>query len=218
MEKQKQPARPIDYAEYERIFAVINTVLEAAGATTANSCTFFAVAGAELLRASHGLNASPVAGAAVYRFNAGHRNVYAKSDELSRSMHPDPQTGRFHCWVHCGDFAIDFMAPLFRESARHAGRVTQIERRMFQKPYSDMAPDGFSCELEGDFWLQADPLLTRKFIAILKQDEQSMSLLQLCKNWYHQMPDRVDKSMRMVSTSGVSKVLVLPTACLVGAW
>ncbi len=220
MKKTKQPSRPLSFEDYQRLSAVMKAVLDGANADTDAACPFFAIAGATLLREVHGLEAEPLAGVATYLVNdkAGYGLAFGEVAELSRSMRADLDTGKFHCWVRCGEYAIDFMAPFFQESAARIGHAERIDRRMFQKPYATMAPDGFSHQREGDFWLDVNKGLTRHILESFAQNEETMDLIEVCQNWYRPSPRKMLPAIGLGSNDGIRKVLTLPKLGLTGVW
>ena len=126
----------IPFPDYCRIFRVVYTVLDGR-AHTHRACIFWAIAGAKLLSDHYKLPAMPIAGAAIYYLSDADALAATFGDIKEGDLISTPAA--FHCWIECGDYAVDFMAPIFQENMQSSGYATAIPRRMFQRKLSDMA-------------------------------------------------------------------------------
>ena len=121
------PKLLLPFADYCRIFRVIYSVLDGR-AHTHRACIFFAVAGAIILRQHYQLKALPVAGAAAYVVDSSASRIAMFGKLEDEMLVSSPEA--FHCWVQCNGYAVDFMAPVFRENLQSSGISWPIARNM----------------------------------------------------------------------------------------
>lgn len=136
----------LPFPDYCRIFRVIYSVLDGR-AHTHRACIFFAIAGTLLLQRHYKLTALPVSGAAAYMVDADTSLVATFGKIEDDMLIATPEA--FHCWVECDGYAIDFMAPVFRENLNAAGMRHATPRKMFQRPLSEMASSSAQLARDG---------------------------------------------------------------------
>jgi len=217
----KQPKPIISFADYQRLFNVIVTVLNGAEAHTANACVFFSIAGSYILDKVYGVNARPLAGAAFYRVDDKADFVIAFTDmEAFKDEQVASHNQAFHAWIECDGMVIDLMAPIFRESvlSRQPDSKLRIERKMFQKPKSEMVESPFDLHREGDFYLEVNPILTNELIRKFMSRAQNVDLVDICKYWYRPNPKAIESEIGMYSNDGIKTFMKLDKTELVGKW
>lgn len=209
------PRTVIPLPDYERIFRVIYSVIDD-HANTPHACVFFAIVGAAILETKYKIEAAPVAGAAAFAVheNSGTVCMFGKilDDEFVST-----EDG-FHCWVQARGVAIDFMAPLFRESLKTYGHNIAVSRHMFQKPLREMAPSIHELRGEGAFFLQPSPELTRKLFTSFSERLGNTDLANVCLTWYARPPKPLSANMGMRDNEGNSYVLRPKGPTIEGVW
>jgi hypothetical protein len=210
------PRTVIPYPDYKRIFGVIFSVLDER-AHTAHACIFFALVGALILKMKYRIEATPIAGAAVYL-------VDARSDPKNVSLFGRFENEElvsaddaFHCWIEAKGVVVDFMAPLFEDSLRSVGSKIPVPRRMFQKPKSQMANLLSELRGEGDFLLQPNMALSNELFQAFAGRPASVDLLQVCLAWYVRPPKPLPQ-MAMRNDLGEVFPLKLNGPAIDGIW
>ena len=200
---------PISFQDYERIYQVIWSLLNAVGAQTEASCVFFSVVGAAILQESHKLAAYPVAGAAEYAFDAEgeHLVTYAAVADT------------FHAWVECEGYAIDFMAPIFADVKKSQGQPGAYPRKMFQRRLDSAAQDGLpAASAFGSFAVFRDEARTQEIKDAFSALETNIDLGALAMAWYKPSPLPIRQVFEFRDNeTGVLKAK-LKAPALVGSW
>jgi hypothetical protein len=207
---------PITFVEYERIFRVLYTVLDDR-AVTHRACIFFAVAGANLLREHHRMKADPVSGAAAILVDdaAGNVATFAAIDQGFFLASED----RFHCWVQCDGWIVDFMMPLLKENMRATGAEWAIPRRMFQRPIAEggSCPEDFN-RRSANFVFLPSAERTIAMHANFHARPASEDLSQVCNAWYRRPPRKMPATLDMGDNTGGVTRLKLHGPSIEGAW
>jgi len=202
-------------ADYARIYATVRAVLDGVQAHTTEACIFFSLAGAYLLEKYHKISARPMAGAAFFGLGGNPPNVlsFARFEEnVAVSDHT-----AFHCWVDCGDWAIDFMAPIFPEKARRQNIQVSVPSKMFQRPFATMA-DHVDLQSMGDFLMIPNPGLTAELLTSTLAKPTTGDLANICGDWYRPAKKKMKPTLTMGSDDGTIRTLRLPSVSLTGAW
>ncbi|MDD5177518.1 MAG: DUF2026 family protein [Sterolibacterium sp.] len=209
------PRLILPFADYSRIFRVIYSVLDGR-AHTHRACVFFAIAGALILRRHYKLSALPVSGAAAYLvdYKTSLAATFGKIEDGMLVAGSDA----FHCWIECDGFAIDFMAPVFRENMQAAGIPNTIARKMFQRPLSEAVSllDDFTHE--GVFSLVRDGERTQSMIENFDAKVSSGDLANVCSHWYRRPPKRIPETQGMADDRGGIEHLRLHGPEISGVW
>ncbi len=209
------PKLILPFADYCRIFRVIYSVLDGR-AHTHRACIFFAVAGAIVLRKHYQLKALPVAGAAAYMVDSNSSFVATFGKIEDGMLVSSPEA--FHCWVQCDGYAIDFMAPVFRENLQAAGFSSPIARRMFQRPLVEMAESSAELDCDGAFSLFPDSERTQAMIENFEAKASSGDLANICSHWYRRPPKRISETLDMANDLGKVERLTLHGPEVSGVW
>lgn len=209
------PQLILPFDDYCRIFRVIYSVLDGR-ANTHRACIFFAVAGAIILRKHYRFKALPVAGAATYMVDPETSLVatFGKIEDDMLISTPDA----FHCWVQCDGYAIDFMAPVFRENLQAAGILSVIARKMFQRPLVSMASSWDELTDEGAFSLFPDSERTQAMIENFEAKASSGDLANICSHWFRRPPKRMSETQDMRNALGKVERLNLHGPEVSGVW
>lgn len=210
-----QPKLILPFADYCRIFRIIYSVLDGR-ANTHHACIFFAVAGASILRKHYKFKALPVAGAAAYMVDTKTSLIatFGKIEADLLISTPDA----FHCWIQCEGYAIDFMAPVFRENLRAAGTLSTIARKMFQRPLAEMATSFDELTHEGAFSLFPNSECTQAMIEDFEAKASSGDLANICSHWFRRPPKRIPDTLNMGNDLGKIEHLNLHGPEVCGVW
>lgn len=208
---------PISFQDYERIYQVIWSLLNAVGARPEAACVFFSVVGAAILQESHKLAAHPVAGAAEYAFDAEgeHLVIYGAVVDGCFAAKSDA----FHAWVECEGYAIDFMAPIFADVKKSQGQPGAYPRKMFQRRIDSAVQDGLPpASAFGSFALVGDEARTQEIKDAFGALEMNIELGALAMAWYKPSPHPIRQVFEFRDNeTGVLKVK-LKAPALVGSW
>jgi hypothetical protein len=207
---------PIPLSDYQRVFRVIKTVLDGAGANTPHACIFFSVAGAMILQHIYNKKCMPVAGAAFFATDGTKDAVLAFGSILDGQVSSTDES--FHCWIQCDGYIVDFMAPIFRESFHSGGFPINCSRKMFQKPVESMLPDHTYLSNPGDFYLEPNVSLTRELLQRFSSRNDNRDLVNICLHWYVKPPKAIPREFAMTSSDGGPVNMTLSPHTLVGAW
>ena len=211
----KQPRTVVPLPDYERIFRVIYSVIDE-HANAPHACIFFALVGAAILETKYKIEAMPVAGAAAYGVHEPTSMVSTfgrvVGDELVST------DDAFHCWVQARGVALDFMAPLFRESLKTYGHDLPVPRRMFQKPIREMSSSIHDVRSEGAFYLQPNPELSQKMFSSFSNHAMNADLANICLAWYTKPPKPLPTNMGMQDNDGNTYFLKPKGPQLSGVW
>lgn len=200
----------IKQSDYHRIYRVINSLLVNENANPATASMYFSTFGAFILEQHYKLKAKPKSGLAAYNLD-GKRILFA-------DHRPDGYVSgageNFHCWVESDDWAIDFMAPAFRESAPDLA----LPAKMFQRPLSSMAASVNDLNQSGDFFHQSEPEAANRRFADWKKQSMIGDLAIVATNWFRKSPKQMQSSITVRDQSGKSTTVPLVGNSLVGAW
>lgn len=211
----RHPRIAIPLPDYERVFRVIYSVIDD-HANTPHACIFFAIVGAAILEIKYKITATPVAGAAAFAVD-GKSGIVSVFGEILDDEFVSTKDS-FHCWVQSRGVAIDFMAPLFRESLKTYGHNIAVPRRMFQKPLHEMAPSIRELNGEGAFFLQPNPELTQELFTSFSRRLMNTDFANVCLAWYARPPKPLPTNMGMRDNEGNSYFLRPKGPALEGVW
>lgn len=207
---------PIPKEDYERIFATIYSSLSGR-AITERACIFFTLAGVTILREHYSIDCYPIAGAALFNIESSENTVVAFGRFENGLLTSDIE--RFHCWIETQDHAIDFMAPIFRESLARVDYCKPIPRLMFQKKLSSMVESLDDIDKSHAFALQQDNELSQILFNQFVEDEQSLSLLTACNKWFRRPPLDIPIQYRAFDTeSNFSHDFLFEAPKIEGTW
>jgi hypothetical protein len=208
----RRPLLPL--SDYQRIYQVIYTVLQASEiAVTHRACIFFASVGANILRTHHDLPATISAGCMALMVDEQRTNVavYGR-DENGAFVNNETA---FHAWVECDGWLIDFMAPIMGVAFREDGINWSIPRRMLQKELIDGKNTLGEIQHAGDFFASHDRALTESLID--GQGLQFLDLMNTCMTWYRKSPKPL-KAVSLADSHGPTKKLTLRAPSMDGVW
>lgn len=221
---------PISVEDFSRIHGIIRGVLTGVDVAAPNinkSCVFFALAGANLLREKHGLQASAAAGAAFIAVSEGAGGLdiltFAKRDTDSGEWYSDMDA--FHAWVHvAGDngeqWIIDFTSPLYPDLIRQHRAAARPGFKAFIRPASEMIhPNHFSDDgVPGDFFMQEAEAHTAYMMQRADTNLQAADLIGISNEWYVRWPSRVPEYLHIRSSDGHLRELRFKPPRLAGVW
>lgn len=200
--------------DYQRIYQVIYSVLEASEiATTHRACIFFASVGAMILRDCYSLPATISAGCMALMVDEQKANVVVYGRNEGGDFVNDE--GAFHVWVECNGWLIDFMAPIMGVALREDGQDWDIPRRMLQKNLSNRKGSLEEIQHVGDFFIRHDRSLAESLID--GQSDQFEDLLKVCMAWFRRPPKPL-KNMALADSHGSVKTMVVRAPSIDGIW
>ena len=213
MSTNKRP--PIPFADYQRIFQVLYTLLETADGYTYKGCKFYAVAGAFLLHHHYKLDAQPMMGAAAFKLNANEALFYGRVED-NKVMSDE---NAFHAWIECDGYMIDFMAPMFREALQSTGSTAKVDRRMFQKSLGLDAPAFDQIPEPGNFCRSVNFELTSQMRHDFTEDNLESDLVKIASDFYRRPPKTLDRNYEIYDTKVKGPVSIkLSAPTVTGIW
>ena len=208
----RRPLLPL--SDYQRIYQVIYSVLEASGiAVTHRACIFFASVGANILIKHHALPATISAGCMALMVDEQRANVAVYGRE-ENGIFVSNETA-FHAWVECDGWLIDFMAPIMSVALRQDGVDWAVPRRMLQKHLVDRKNNLGEIQHVGEFFASHDHALTESLID--RQGVQFRDLMNICMAWYRRPPKPL-KGIALADSHGRTKKLTLRAPSIDGVW
>ena len=208
----RRPLLPL--SDYQRIYQVIYSVLEASGiAVTHRACIFFAAVGTNILRTHHSLPATISAGCMALMVDEQRANVVVYGRD-ENGIFVNNETA-FHAWVECDGWLIDFMAPIMGSALRQDGVDWPVPRRMLQKHLTDRKNSLGEIQHVGEFFANHDRALTESLID--GQGIQFLDLMNTCIAWYRRSPKPL-KEIALADSHGPTKKLTLRAPSIDGVW
>ena len=204
---------PIGVEDYTRIHAVIRGVLDGARARTTGACVFFSLAGSFLLHSYFGLTAKAACGAAVFGLGGNPPDVLAFARLDGNDLVSDDNA--FHCWLQCGDWIIDFMAPIFPENAAQRGFKRPVPIRSLIKRSSDLTDQ--VGVFAGGVMLEPNFELSRRQVENSMSRQDVHELIKQCASWFRRHPEPIS-ALTTNDRKGRPQLLQLRLPVLEGAW
>jgi hypothetical protein len=200
--------------DYQRIYQVVYSVLEASGiAVTHRACIFFAAAGTMILREHYRREATISAGCMALMVDEQQARVVVYGREESAGFVND--AAAFHAWVECDGWLIDFMAPIMGDALLEDGHRWHLPRQMLQKRIVESKATLSDIQELGDFFIWHQPSLAEQLID--RQPVQFIDLLNICLSWYRPPPGPLN-DLALADSHGPSQKLVLRAPSIVGVW
>lgn len=207
------PKLQLTLPEYGRIYEVIYSVLEGR-ANTPYACTFFAIAGALILKEHHRIEARPVAGAFLLCLDPTPSVIsIAKNDG---GIVTSDRSG-FHMWVQTRTHVVDFMAPIFDESINGKGYNGTVPRKMLQCPLSAEVESIDRLSAPGDYFTLPNIELTKELVQSFMNRPSHMDLLRAANRWFKKYPKKLD-DLSLLNDLGEVHKLTLSAPKISGAW
>lgn len=205
---------PLPLADYQRIYQVAYSVLEASGiATTHRACLFFASVGTLILREHYRKQATFSAGGMAVMIDEKNANVVVYGrEENGRWIH---DANGFHAWVECDGWLIDFMAPVMGDALREDGVTFAVPRKMLQKRLEDRCPEPHAIQHEGEFFCASDHALAQSLLD--EQGTEFSDLVHICLTWFRKPPKPL-ASVALGATDSTSKPITLRAPAIEGVW
>ncbi|NTF45727.1 DUF2026 family protein [Rhizobium rhizogenes] len=200
----------ITQSDYHRIYRVINSLLINENANPATASMYFSTFGAFILEHHFKVKAKPKGGLAAYNLGGKHI-LFADQRE---DGHVSGAGENFHCWIEADDWAIDFMAPAFSQSA--PGLL--IPSKMFQRPLSAMAASINDLAQSGDFFYHSEPDATSRRFADWRKHPMIGDLAIVATNWFRKSPKKMQASITVQDRGGKTNLVPLIGNPLAGAW
>lgn len=208
----QQPLLPL--ADYQRIYQVAYSVLEASGiAATNRACIFFASVGTLILRDHYDLPATLSAGCLALMVDEKKANVVVYGREEDGAFVSDEDG--FHVWVECNGWLIDFMAPIMGIALKEDGRDWDVPRNMLQKRLEHREASLRDVQHVGEFFIEHDAGLMAKLLD--DQSEEFEDLARVCLAWFRRPPHPL-ASLAMGDSHGSTKQLVVRAPSIDGVW
>ncbi|GAB2490576.1 DUF2026 domain-containing protein [Comamonas humi] len=205
----------LPFADYQRIYQTIYSVLKSSGIARHRACLTFATAGMLVLRNHYGLNA---------KLSAGSMALMADEESAlilfyGRQEHGEwiCNTEGFHAWVECDGWLIDFMAPIMGQAFNEDGHSFEVPRRMLQKPLAERKPYIQAIQHEGEFFCLHDTAVADSLLD--RQTQKFFDILDVCQQWYRRPPSNMPAmARRFGSPFGPKQEVVLDAPSIDGVW
>jgi len=200
----------IKQSDYQRIYRVINSLLVYENANPATASMYFSTFGAFLLEHHFKIKATPRSGLAAYNLG-GTLILFADHRD---DGHVTGAGDNFHCWVEADGWALDFMAPVFSESARGLS----VPSKMFQRPLSAMAPSINDLAQSGDFFYKSEPEAAALRFADWRKNAAIGELATAAAKWFRKSPKQMLTSISVDDQYGKNMHIPLSGNALAGSW
>jgi hypothetical protein len=199
--------------EYDRIYQIIYSVLEGR-VNTPHACMYFAITGSLILNKHYNIPARPVAGA--FLLCTGTAPTVISIGKSADGVITSDRDG-FHLWIQTQSHVIDFMAPIFNESARSKGHEITVPRKMFQRLISDETSSIDSLSKVGNYFTLPNLELTEELVGSFTNRLSRMDLLAACDRWFKKHPKKID-DLSLLDDLGNVHRLTLSAPAITGAW
>jgi hypothetical protein len=211
--KQQRPFLALP--DYQRIYQVIYSVLEASGgAKTHRACLFFATAGMLILREHYKLQATLCVGSMALMVDEDKASVVVYGRKEGDEWIYD--SNGFHAWVECNGWLIDFMAPIMAMALKEDGVGIDVPRNMLQKPLTSRKNHLNEIQHVGEFYCFSDRALGESVLDM--QGHQFSDLLDVCLAWFRRPP----KALRPMALGGTGinnpQPIALRAPSITGVW
>ncbi len=209
------PKPLLPFTDYQRIYQVIYSVLEAsASARTHRACLFFATAGMLILRKHYKLEATFSAGSMALMVDEETASVVVYG-RLENDEWVYDANG-FHAWVECEGWLIDFMAPIMGNALKEDGHAARIPRNMLQMQLEKAKPSPSAIQHVGEFFCHHDSAIAETILD--SQPAAFFDLLKVCEAWYQRPPKKVPQFAMGASDFGRPIPLQLRAPAIEGSW
>lgn len=205
----------IKLRDFERIYKTINTILLNENADTTAACMFFSVYGAYIISNHYKIDASPVAGLALY--NLGEDDAVLGFGKIDDG-HVYATSNEFHCWVEGNGWLFDFMSPNFPQLLSKIGKTGNISAKMMQKPLNEMSSSPTEFKKIGDFYLQPSHNIAQDVFSTFSENLAFADLAGICSQWFKKTPRKMQKSIIVGDNKGNQNKVNLQGNRLTGAW
>lgn len=207
---------PLSLADYNRIHQVMHGVLLGMPEARADkACTFFASFGAYILNKEYGIPARMVGGAYGFCIGGpGEAAIFGKVENDRLASGPDA----FHLWVQTKSHLIDFMAPIYREAFAEAQMVTELPRKMMQRPLDEESPSFEAFQRAGDYRYYPDLELTDQLFEHFCMRPINTDLIEIAIAWFGDRNAAQAPTFMMRDGKGRMTQLELATTIASDAW
>lgn len=199
--------------DYLRIHRVIRSVLDSCGANTAHAFWYFSLAGAAILRQHYRKDAHPLAGAMYLMTDTDDSRVmcFAMVEDGERRSSADA----FHALTVCGDYLIDFMSPIFPETAQSLRHAFTPAAKSFQKPISSVSASPMDLHQAGDFLFDPNQELTDSLHRMVMENRFLTDVIQGCCDWYKRPPKLIHSKIQVSDEKGGINMIQLKDASVI---
>lgn len=206
---------PLPLQDNSRASRTIYSLLASEEGEPYKACLFYSVIGAEILKKYYGIDAKPVAGAALYRVST------ERPDLLAFAVPGDGFTSNkqaFHSWVMAGSWSLDFMSPFFPEMIAATGQLNPCPRRAFQKRSTTGKASLIELRVAGDFIHVPDPALTNELLSDFHARMAYVDLANIARDWFMRPPHAMAESITVANAQGQAKSVALLELEISGFW
>ena len=190
----------IPFADYQRIYQSIYSILRSEKADVGISCLYFSVFGARILKEYYKIDAKPVAGIAAYKIGNGEDDQMLFGDVNGDTL--ECTLGGFHAWIQADGWLIDFAAPVFPELIKARGVKIPCVPKMLQKELGGMATSLNELNNIGDFFLEVDTDVVDQHLQLFSSIPVNMDLAVICCEWYRRPPKKMQKDKPIQDLNG----------------
>lgn len=213
---RKKSSELLPLLDYLRIHRVIRSVLDSCDAHTAHACWYFSMAGAAILRQHYKKEAHPLAGAMCLMTDTEDSKVmcFATLEKGEASSSADA----FHAIVLCDGYLIDFMSPIFPETAQSSQHGFLPAAKSFQRRIDSMSPSAMDLVQAGDFFFEPNQGLTDSLCRKVVESQFLSDVVTGCCDWYRRPPKGIPPTIPVGDGKGQMTKVKLKDASVVGAW
>jgi hypothetical protein len=201
--------------EYQRMYKVINSIVENEGWHTAHSCIYFSYFGAYILKKCYNIEAEIRCGHAAYCI--GGDNKVICFGELNHRGNFSDKSVSFHCWIEAKGWLIDFLAPNFPQMQGKEFDVESLPSYMLQKPLAEMSPLN-QLDKRGDFYLEFNSRLAKEKLSFLSKQIIFLDMAKLCADWYTKPPKKIHDQLKISNKIGTEMIVKLRGNRVTGKW
>lgn len=212
----KKSPELIPLLDYLRIHRVIRSVLDSCQADAAHACWYFSMAGAAILRQHYRREAHPLAGAMCLMTDVEDSKVMCFATIEDGEAHSSPSA--FHAMVACDGYLIDFMSPIFPETAKSSHHAFTPPAKSFQRKFDTMNPSPMELEQAGDFFFDPNPVLTDKLVRKVLESRFLSDVINGCCDWYRRPPKTIHPTITVGDEKSQMTTVKLKDVSVVGSW
>lgn len=202
--------------DYLRIHRVIRSVLDSANVDTAHACWYFSLAGAAILRIHYKKEAHALAGAMCLMSDMRDSSVMCFAKIENNEVHSSVDA--FHAMVACDGYLIDFMTPIFPETAASSNHAFLPPAKSFQRKIETMKPSPADLVRDGDFFFDPNMELTDSLLRKVVENQFLTDVVQGCSDWYRKPPKTIPSVLTIRNEKGQVSHVRLKDASVIGAW
>ncbi|MGK9419312.1 DUF2026 family protein [Pseudomonas cedrina] len=169
-----------------------------------------------ILRQHYRKEAHPLAGAMCLMTDGEDSKVMCFATIEDGEAYSSPSA--FHAMVACDGYLIDFMSPIFPETAKSSHHAFTPPAKSFQRKFDTMNPSPMELEQAGDFFFDPNPVLTDNLVRKVLESQFLSDVIQGCCDWYRRPPKTIPPTITVGDEKGQMTTVKLKDVSVVGSW